>query len=57
MALGTIGACDGTAGRGSAVVPILTPESAGTVILDVVVTSANANVPPIRIHRRTIQKL
>ena len=54
---GTIGACDGTAGRGTAVIPISTAASAGTVILDVVVRSANANVPPIRIHRRTIQKL
>jgi len=55
---GTIGACDGTAGkRGTAVIPISTAAPAGTVILDVVVRSANANVPPIRIHRRTIQKL
>ena len=57
FAVGTIGACDGTAGRGTAVIPISTAASAGTVILDVVVRSANANVPPIRIHRRTIQKL
>ena len=54
---GKVGVCDGTAGRGTAVIPISTTASAGTIILDVVVRSANANVPPIRVHRRTIQKL
>lgn len=51
---GTFGACN----QPSAANPALNhAASAGTVILDVVVTQANANMPPIRIHRRTIQKL
>ena len=37
---------------------IITPESAGTILLDVMVSS-NQNLPiePIRYHRRTLQKL
>jgi len=54
---GTIGACDGTAGRGTAVIPVGTSASIGTIILDVTVTSTKPNVFPVRYTRRTIQKL
>lgn len=47
---GTIGNCTGTA--------IQTPQSAGTVQMDVFVTSiANRTPNPIRFHKRTLQKL
>lgn len=54
---GTIGVCDGTAGRGTAVITVTTSASIGTVILDVTVTSTKPNVFPVRYTRRTIQKL
>jgi len=48
---GTIGNCVGTA--------IQSPNSVGIVILDTTVESINdaRNIPPVRFHRRTIQKL
>ena len=54
---GAIGLCDGTAGRGTAVIPVGTSASIGTIILDVTVTSTKPNVFPVRYTRRTIQKL
>ena len=36
---------------------ILTPETNGTVLMDVVVTDHNLSSEPIRYHRRTLQKL
>ncbi len=52
-----MGFCDGTAGRGTAVIPVGTSASIGTIILDVTVTSTKPNVFPVRYTRRTIQKL
>lgn len=52
---GVIGTCNG-----AGVTAISTPESVGTVILNTTITSISndgRNIPPIRIHRRTIQKL
>ena len=51
---GEIGTCKGTK-----VTAISTPESTGTVILDTTVKTIKdaRNIPPVRFHRRTIQKL
>jgi hypothetical protein len=51
---GKLGTC-----TGANVTTISTPESIGTVILNTTVESIkdNRSIPPIRIHRRTIQKL
>ncbi len=51
---GVFGAC-----TGAHVTAINTTKSIGTVVLDTTVESIkdNRSIPPIRIHRRTIQKL
>lgn len=39
------------------IINMATPESNGTVLMDVVVTDHNLSTEPIRYHRRTLQKL
>ncbi len=51
IGLGSIAGCSSLNGAGA----IATAESNGTVLIDVYVTATDTN-PPIRYHRRTLQK-
>lgn len=48
---GLTGSCDDYIGA------IQTPESNGSILMDVVVTDHNLSTEPIRYHRRTLQKM